>query len=97
MLRRLPQDDGRPWQSSTVVMIPPFRNPKPLSCSGRGVNSATVRSPSRWLRRWKPFGFACPQPKQVSSGYNDSWMLTPLVMVAVILPGVAHPPLTRVV
>ena len=36
-----------PWQSSTVEMIPPLRKPKPLSCSGRGVNSATVRSRSR--------------------------------------------------
>ena len=35
------------WQSSTVEMIPPLRNPKPLSCSGREVNSATVSSPSR--------------------------------------------------
>jgi hypothetical protein len=32
------------WQSSAVAMIPPLRNPNPLSCSARGVNVATVTS-----------------------------------------------------
>jgi hypothetical protein len=57
-----------PWQSSTVVMIPPLRNPNPLSCAGSEVKRATAISPSRYERRWNPSGFACPQPKQVSVG-----------------------------
>jgi hypothetical protein len=27
------------------------------------------------LRSWKPCGLAWPHPKEVSSGYSDSWML----------------------
>jgi hypothetical protein len=34
------------WQSSTVALIPPLRNPNALSCSAKGVNVATVTSPS---------------------------------------------------
>ena len=31
------------WQSRTVAMIPPLRNPNPLSCSGHGSNAAVTK------------------------------------------------------
>jgi len=56
------------WQSRTVEMMPPLRNPPNAWWYGLGVHLATTRSPSTTLRILRPSSLSGPQPKQTLWG-----------------------------